>query len=55
MDPAIYVAEDCFIWHQWEERHLVLWRLDAPVKEDARGVEWEQVVGWEWVGRGVPS
>ena len=30
MAPAAYVAEDCFIWHQWEERPLVLWRFDAP-------------------------
>jgi hypothetical protein len=32
------------IWHQWEGRHLALWRLDAPGKGDARGVR------WEWVG-----
>jgi hypothetical protein len=31
MAPAIYVAEDGLIWHQWEERPLVLCRLDAPV------------------------
>ena len=45
MDPTTYVAEDCPIWHQWEVGHLVLWRLDAPEKGDARGVR------WEWVGR----
>jgi hypothetical protein len=28
---------------------LVLWRLDAPEKGDARGVRWEGVRGW--VGR----
>jgi hypothetical protein len=26
MAPA--VSEDCLIWHHWEERSLVLWRLD---------------------------
>ena len=31
MAPAGYVAEDRLIWHQWEERHLVLWRFDVPV------------------------
>ena len=45
MVPATYVAENCLIWNQWEGRALVLWRLDAPAKEDARGMtqEW---VGW---------
>ena len=28
MAPAACVAEDGFIWHQWEGRLLVLWRLD---------------------------
>jgi hypothetical protein len=23
--PSAYVAEDGLIWHQWEERALVLW------------------------------
>uniref|UniRef100_M0RAW8 Uncharacterized protein n=1 Tax=Rattus norvegicus TaxID=10116 RepID=M0RAW8_RAT len=31
MAPATYVAEDGLIWHQWEGRSLVLWRLDASV------------------------
>jgi hypothetical protein len=22
--PATYVAEDCLIWHQWEEKYLIL-------------------------------
>jgi hypothetical protein len=44
MVPAIYVVEDCLIWHQWEGRYLVLWKLDVPEKGDARGVR------WEWVG-----
>ena len=29
MAPAAYVAEDGLVWHQWEGRPLVLWRLDA--------------------------
>ena len=29
MAPVVDVA-DCLIWHQWEWRPLVLWRLDAP-------------------------
>jgi hypothetical protein len=46
MAPAAHVAEDGLIWPQWEGRHLVLWRLEAPEKGDARGVgqEWED--GW---------
>jgi hypothetical protein len=39
MTPAVYVAEDGLIWHQWDGRPLVLWRLDDPVKE------WEYVMG----------
>ena len=31
MAPDTYVAEDDRIWHQWEEKPLVLWRLDTPV------------------------
>jgi hypothetical protein len=31
MTPAAYVAEDGLVGHQWEERPLVLRRLDAPV------------------------
>jgi hypothetical protein len=46
MAPTIYIAEDSLIWHQWEGRRLVLWRLDAPEKGDARGVMWEQVGEW---------
>jgi hypothetical protein len=29
--PAAYVAEDDLVRPQWEERPLVLGRLDAPV------------------------
>jgi hypothetical protein len=41
MASAIYVAKDGLIWHQWEGRCLVLWRLDAPEKGDAREGRWE--------------
>jgi hypothetical protein len=44
MAPTKYVAEDDLIWHQWEGKLLVLWRLDAPEKGDARGVR------QEWIG-----
>jgi hypothetical protein len=27
----MYIAEDSLLGHQWEERPLVLWRLDAPM------------------------
>jgi hypothetical protein len=40
MAPAIYVAEDGLIWHQWDWRPLVLWRFDA------RAVRQEWVGGW---------
>ena len=44
MASAKYVA-DCLIWHQWEGRCLVLWRLVAPAKEDAGGMR-QEWVGW---------
>jgi hypothetical protein len=31
MAPVAYVSEDGLVGHQWEERSLVLRRLDAPV------------------------
>jgi hypothetical protein len=31
MAPSAYVAEDGLFQYQWEERPLVLWRLNAPV------------------------
>jgi hypothetical protein len=31
MVPSAYVAEDDLVRHQWEERPLVLRRLDASV------------------------
>jgi hypothetical protein len=41
MAPAAYIAEDCLIWQHWEGRPLVLWKLNAPEKRDARGVRQE--------------
>jgi hypothetical protein len=32
MVPATYIAEDYPLWHQWEGRPSVLWRLIAPCK-----------------------
>jgi hypothetical protein len=29
--PAAYVAEYGLVWYQWEERTIVLSRIDAPV------------------------
>ena len=46
MAPATYIAEDCLIWYQWEGKCLVLWRLDALEKGDARGVKQEWVGEW---------
>ena len=43
---ATYVAEDGLVGHQWEERFLVLRRVDAPVLMNASGSGW---VG-EWEG-----
>jgi hypothetical protein len=53
MISAAYVAEDGLIWHQWEGRHLVLWRLNVLEKWDARGVRGRS--GWVggWVGHRV--
>jgi hypothetical protein len=31
LDPAAYIVEHGIIGHQWEERPLVLGKLDAPV------------------------
>lgn len=39
-----------FVGHQWEERPLVLSRLNAPVKGNVRAGRWEGV-GGEWAGR----
>ena len=48
MVPAIYIAEDGLIWHQWEERPLVKARF--PSVGEGQGGE----VGMgEWVGGGT--
>ena len=41
-----YVAEDCLIWHQWDERGLFLQKLVAPEKGNARGTRRKWVGGW---------
>jgi hypothetical protein len=46
MAPATYVAEDCLIWHHWDRRSLILWRLDAPAKRNARRERQECEGGW---------
>jgi hypothetical protein len=46
MSPAVYVAEDCLIWHQWEGRCLVPWRLDSQGKGDAKEVKQDWMGGW---------
>ena len=49
MAPGVYVAEDGLIWHQWEERPLVLLWLYVPTLGNAKAVR------QEWVGWGAPS
>ena len=46
MAPATYVAEDYLIWHQWEGRPLVLWRLDVPMWWDAKVARWDWMCRW---------
>jgi hypothetical protein len=43
--PVAYVAEDGHVGHQWEERPLVLRRLNAQVKGNARTGK-RVCVGW---------
>jgi hypothetical protein len=45
MDPGTYVAENGLEEYQWEERPLVLWRLDSPVYGEFQGREAE-MDGW---------
>ena len=48
--PAAYVAEDGLVMHQWEERSLVLSRLNrCPSVGESRAGR------WEWVGGGGTS
>jgi hypothetical protein len=46
MAPDTNVAGDYLIWHQWQGSPLVLWRLNAPVSENARTVRQDWVGGW---------
>jgi hypothetical protein len=48
-----YVAEDCLVGHQWEERPLVLRRSYASVQGNARARK-QEWVGWgAWQGKGI--
>jgi hypothetical protein len=49
MSLGTCVAENCFVWPQWDRMHLILWKLDAPGKKDASGGECGRC--W-WEGRG---
>jgi hypothetical protein len=59
MASAAYVAEDGLVKHQWEERPLVLWRLNAPMYWNARAGRQEWVGAWgapsknKWEGDGM--
>jgi len=33
------VAEDSFVWPQWERMCIILWKPDGPGKRDVSGVE----------------
>jgi hypothetical protein len=47
MASAAYVAEGGLVIHQWEERSLVLWRLDrCPCVGESRVGRQEWVGGW---------
>ena len=46
MGPTTFVPEDCLIWHQWERRVFVLWKLDSPEKRESKGVRCESVDRW---------
>jgi hypothetical protein len=47
MAPDAYVAEDSLVRHQWEERSLVLWRLNrCPSVGESRAGRWEWVGVW---------
>lgn len=50
MTPAVYATGDCLVGYQWEEKHLALQRLDAPLSVgSSHGREAGSVV---WLGRG---
>jgi hypothetical protein len=43
----VHVAKDCLVWPQLDVICLVLWRIDATEKADARGERWKWVGGWD--------
>ena len=45
MTPDKYETEEDLIQHQWDGRPLVLWRLVAPEKGEARGVRQDWMSG----------
>jgi len=48
ISPAAYVAEDGLVGHQWEEKPLVLPRLDDPVQRNVRVGGREGLGVWIW-------
>jgi len=44
MAPAAFVTDDGFVGHQWEEKPLVLPRLDLPVEWNVSAGRQEAVV-----------
>jgi len=46
MAPAAYVAEDSLVGHEWEEKPLILPRLNLPVSGNVRVARQEGVGGW---------
>jgi hypothetical protein len=46
MAPAAYVAKDSLVRHHWEERSLVLWRLDIL---QCKGIKSREVGVGGWV------
>ena len=47
MAPAVYVAEDGLVVHQWKEGPLVTCGMDTPVKGNARAGRQEWMAVWE--------
>ena len=45
MVPGAYAAEDSIVWHQWEERPLVLGKAYFSSVGNAKVLRWERVVG----------
>ena len=51
MTTAAYVVEDGLIVHQWEEKPLVLARIDPLLLRECQAREWGNGV---WIGIGTP-